>query len=265
MSELLLPKIASEIQQLDPSALITLFELDVSGIPGQELEPPFRFHAGRNGLMGVVVWNGQSFSPLPIEAEGFEMTSQGTLPHPVIRVANVSGLISAALKSMDDLVGCRVRRIRTFVKYMDAVNFSGGVNPQADPTAVFPIDTYYVNRKVAETRVMVEFELAPVIEVQGVKLPARQVIANVCAWKYKSPECGYDGSRGFWDKNDQPTTAQLDRCGQRLTSCKLRHPPGSSPAGGGVVSGASPGEAPITAGVSGIPFGGFPGAGLVRS
>lgn len=92
----------------------------------------------------------------------------------------------------------------------------------ADPTAEFPLDIFYVERKVSENRAIVEFELAAASDVEGVLLPRRQVIANVCSWTYRSSECSYAGG-AVAQADDTPTTnINLDVCGKRVSSCKLR-------------------------------------------
>ena len=228
----------ANIQKLNPGDIVTLFELDTTNYAGGEL---FRFHAGTNGQLSTLYWRGNPYAPLPIEADGFEWRGQGTLPHPTLRVANITGLLGAAVREMNDLVGCKVTRRRTFAKYMDAINFPDGLNPLEDWEAEFPVDVFYVHRKVAENKVLIEFELASAMEVQGVKLPRRQVIANLCPWRYRGAECGYTGG-AVADAMDQPTTnLNLDVCGKRLGSCEMRHDK-----------------------QLGLPFGGFVGAGLVR-
>ncbi len=113
--------IASDIQKLAPGNLVELFELDASAIGGTV----YRFHAGTNELQSPVVWQGNIYTPYPVEASGFEWSGRGTLPQPQVRVANIFGLISALCLQHDDLVGAKLIRRRTFVKYLDAINFSG--------------------------------------------------------------------------------------------------------------------------------------------
>ena len=60
-----------------------------------------------------------------------------------------------------------------------------------DPNAQFPQERWFIDRKANESRDTVTFELASKFDLAGQKLPKRQVIANVCQWIYKSPECGY--------------------------------------------------------------------------
>lgn len=229
--------IESDVQKLSPGKLVDLFELDAVAIGGDVI----RWHSGVNELGNDVVWQGNTYSRFPVEASGFLRTAKGTMPRPTLKVANVSGLIGALARELNDLVGAKVTRRRTFVKYLDAVNFPGGVNPQADPNCGFPDEVWFVDRKAAENGVFVEFELSAAFDVAGVMLPRRQCIQNVCTWRYRSAECGYAGGP-VADKNDQPTSDPAqDQCGKRLASCKLRF-----------------GE------YAELPFGGFPGVGLIR-
>lgn len=227
----------SDVQSLAPGQLVELFTLDATPVGGSLL----RWHPGVNGLGGDVVFDGNSYTRFPVIASGFERSGFGKLPRPTLRVANVSGLVSALTRELDGLVGCKVTRTRIFSKYLDAVNFPGGVNPLADPNAAFGAEVWYIDRKAAENGIFVEFELAAAFDVAGVRLPRRQCIQNVCTWAYRSAECGYTGG-AVADKNDQPTTSLAnDACGKRLQSCELRF--------GTNVE---------------LPYGGFPAVGLIR-
>jgi phage-related protein len=74
-----------------------------------------------------------------------------------------------------------------------------------DPTAEFPREVFYIDRKVSETRDFVEYELAAAFDLAGVRAPKRQCISNICQWVYKSAECGYTGGLATCDKT-------LDAC-----------------------------------------------------
>ena len=225
--------VAAEIQSLTPSARIELFVLDMTFIG----DSVYYFHAGTNGLSQPITWQGQVYQPFPCKATGFDMSTNGQLPRPKLTFANVNGLISAFITSFDGCVGAKVTRKRTLKKYLDAVNFDGGVNPTADPTAEFPDDIFTIDRPAAETSQAVEFELTAGMDVAGVMLPRRQIVQNQCPWRYRGAECGYTGTNCF-GYDDQPVgSASLDSCGKRLTSCKARF-----------------GES------AELPFGGFPGA-----
>jgi lambda family phage minor tail protein L len=223
--------IRAEIQSLSPSALLDFFILDTTNLPGGSV---MRFHAGTNGLSQPVVWQGQTYEPLPIEASGFDVTAKGALPRPKLKVANAGGFLSASVKTFNDFVGCKITRKRTFAKYLDAINFPGGTNATADPNQFIPDDLWYVERKVTENRYIIEFELSSAFDLMGQQLPSRQIIQNSCSWKYRSGECGWTG--GNFDKNNNPTNAVGDACAKTLAACKVRF--GTQP----------------------IRFGGFPGA-----
>lgn len=229
--------ITSEIQKLEPSAIIELFEMDATAFGGDLL----RFHAGTNGLRQNLVWQGNNYTAFPIKASGFDMSGNGQLPRPKLQVANVTGAITLLVLTYDDLLGAKITRKRTLAKYLDAVNYPGGTNPMADAMAEFPDDVFFIDRKVTETRDLVEFELAAAFDVAGVQLPRRQIIQNVCVWRYRGGECGYTGTN-YFDANDAAVgSAGLDVCGKRLTSCEARF-------------GAN----------NPLPFGSFPAAGLTR-
>lgn len=229
--------IAADIQSLTPGSLVELFVLDLTSVGGSVL----RFHAGVNNLLANVVWQGVMYTAMPMEVDGFAMTSKGTLPRPKIRVSNYAGLIGTYCKTYNDMIGAKVTRKRTLTKYLDAVNFTGGVNATADPNMHLLDDIFFIDRKSAENRLIVEFELAAAFDVQGVSLPRRQFIQNVCAWRYRSAECGFSGGAIAAADDSVTTVLEHDVCGKRLTSCKLRF-----------------GQ------YDPLPFGAFPSAGLVR-
>lgn len=216
--------IEAEIQSLSPSAVLELFQVETP------LGETFRFHAGTNQLRNPVVWQGQTYSPVPAEAEGFNVTARGTLPRPKIRVANLEGVFSAAAMEHDDLIGCKVTRKRTFARFLDAVNFPGSINPSADPNQHFADDVWYVEQKLSENRYVVEWELSSAFDLMGVMLPFRQVVQNTCTWRYRGPECSYTGQP--FDKDENPCAAGDDFCSKKLAACRVRHPSGSVPYGG---------------------------------
>lgn len=229
--------IAVELQKLEPSAIIEVFQLDASSFGGDI----YYFHAGTNNLTQNITWQGQEYVAYPIQITGFDFSAGGQLPRPKLVASNVTGIITALVLAYKDLLGAKVTRKRTMVKYLDGINFAGGVNPTEDQTAEFPNDIYYIEHKVAENKQLVEFELAASFDVQGVKLPRRQIIQNICPWKYRGAECSYAGT-AYFDKNDNAVgSLSLDVCGKRLSSCEARFGVNNE-----------------------LPYGGFSGAGLFK-
>jgi len=171
----------SEIQKINPSAIIELFVLQLdTALHGANTI--YRFHSGTNlDANGEIVFAGNSYLRFPIQATGFAY-QRGQLPRPKVTISNATGFISAILVSVNqvtagnDLTGSTFTRIRTMAKFIDAVNFSGGSNPfgTPDPTAEFKRQIFIVDRKSSENREIVEFELAAATDMAGVRAPKRQ-------------------------------------------------------------------------------------------
>jgi lambda family phage minor tail protein L len=230
--------VKSELQKLNPDGIIELFQLDATSIGANSLY----FHG--DTTMGTIVWQGQEYDPWPIEAVDFARTSDQQ-PMPKLTVANLDGSITRLCQVYDDMVGTVVKRIRTFVKFLDAVNFPDG-NPEADPNEQFPPEIWYIERKSGETQDNVSFELVSAFDLGGVQLPRRQIIANYCTWKsvggYRGEYCGYTGPAVAKEDGTPTTNPGEDRCGGKLSDCRLRKWPEDV-----------------------MNFGGFPAAGLMRT
>lgn len=247
-------KVSEEIQKLEPSALIELYELTytttVNGI-----DTVIRYHAGTNELKTNIVFNGNTYSAVPAQVTGFDKKTQGTLPRPKFTVANVDNALSTFIQLYNPLQG-QLQRIQTYKKFLDADNFTSGTNATADPTAIVTTDDiWYIDRISAENSQFVEFELSPKINLQNLRIPRRQITEH-CPWRYRTPtdnangvagstECGYVGKKCF-DLNDNeitgPGKASKDKCGHKYSSCLKRFPNGA----GGTKKNPTP-----------LPFGGF--------
>ncbi len=206
--------ISSDIQQLEPGRLVELFEVDCTSIGGDML----RFHGHLQSAS--IWWQGNEYKPWPIQATGFEHTSDAQQPEPKLTVGNVNGTISALCVFLADLAGAKVRRRRTLAKYLDAVNFPDG-NPTADPSEEMAPELWYIEQKSSETNVQVEFTLSSALDFGGQQLPSRQIV-TICQFDYRGPYCGYTGT-SYFDANDQPVTdPALDRCSKRISGCECR-------------------------------------------
>ena len=242
--------LVSVLQGIAPGALIELFQLELN-VPQHGVAETYYFHAGTNANgSGDLVWAGQPYMALPIEVEGFEYSGQGTLPRPKMRVSNIMGTITALILTLPEgLEGAKFTRIRTLGRYLDAVNFpdgayvvsnywevgyESGTTATADPTAEFPREIYFVDRKSAENRDVVEFELASAFDMAGIRAPKRQCITR-CQWVYRSNECSYTGTNFFNSSDVAVGNASQDVCGKRVDSCKARFGANSELPHGGFV------------------------------
>lgn len=232
------PGVRAAVQRLEPGSVVTLFALDATSLGESQW---LRFTAdGPNELGEDVVWSGQPYARVPIEAEGFERRGSGSLPRPTLRLANVGGVAAAWARSRGQWLGAKLWRLRTLARFLDAANFAAG-NPEADPGQWLDREVWLVDRLAMESREALEWELCAPYDLAGVLLPRRQFVQNLCAWRYRGPECGYTGEPVATALDAPTADALADRCGKRLSSCKLRFGAGAE-----------------------LPFGGFPGAGLLR-
>jgi lambda family phage minor tail protein L len=222
----------NDVQKNWHDGIVEMFDLDLSVITGDPNDK-FYFTNQIKPDSAKIQWKGNIYEPLPLLSAGYEKTTAGQIPQPSLTVANVLGTFTEVINSLDDLVGGKVTRRRTLGKYLDG-------EPGADSTQEFPIDIFFIERKTEETALSITWQLSSVLDLEGVLLPRRVITQNFCQWQYRSSECGYTGG-AVADASDRPTgNINLDVCGKRLASCQLRFVNQS------------------------LPFGGFPGANLVR-
>ena len=193
----------SELQKSNPSKIIELFQLElVTAIHG--VNTTYYFHNGvsKNNNANLV-FNNNQYTRMPIEASGFDYDSK-TLPRPTLSISNILGTFTTLLLTLSQgLEGAKVTRIRTLERYIDNTNFDGGdilteggttdfliqedgelvdqeegTNPSGTPSGPtdFPREIYFIDRKKLENREMVVFELAASFDLDGVRLPKRQVL-----------------------------------------------------------------------------------------
>lgn len=227
---------AQSLSAAAQDVLLDLWELDLRAFDGGR----WFFCNQKNETGGAVVWQGQVYEPWPVQAEGFESNAQGAGNRPRLTVSNIGGRVTAAVQQYRQLAGAAVTRHQVSARFLDAANFAGG-NPSADP-AQEVISRYLVERMVSLTAETAMFELAVPAETDGALIPARFMLADVCNWQYRSPECGYTG-RAVADRLDRPTNDPAkDRCSGSLTGCRARF-----------------GRTAV------LPFGGFPSADKVAT
>ena len=179
------------LQDADGKTVVELFDFELNNAQ-HGTTTVYRFTNTKNELGNDIVWQGNTYTAIPIKADGYEATGKGSLPRPNISVANLNGTFTTilALLNVDDdgnalprntrtLEGCKVTRTRTLSKYLDAVNFTGGTNSDADPTSYFrPRDIYFIDRKSMENRDVISYEMCSAFDLVGVRLPKRQILPD---------------------------------------------------------------------------------------
>lgn len=234
-------RISAMTQKSVTEPMVMLFELDLTmynlGIA--------RFVSAISKKVSVK-WGGEIYAPYPVEVTGFEWSGTGSPPRPTLRMSTAFPILTALIIGGNDLIGCKFRRIRTFERFLD-----DGAEPSTVDT--FQLDEFRVERKVSHNKLMAEFELASVLDQQGVMLPRRQAVRDYCPWVYRrwdaveqhfivdeSIPCPYSGDK-YFDISGNPTTMDKDVCSKKLGACRKRY---------GVTET--------------LPFGGFPGMSMVR-
>lgn len=211
--------IATDVQQLEQDAIVQLFELDCRAYDAGIL----RFTTDSvDG--GPALWNGYSYDYIPIEADGFAWQGSGTLPRPKLSITSIEMALLSLVINSNDLIGTPVIRRRTYRKHLD-----DGTEP--DPDALFPVDHYVIERKSKQTRTEIQFELSAEMDQQGKKIPARQVLRDACThryrywdgtqYRYEGVTCPYTGESEY-SQTGAVTDSGNDKCGKRLSDCKLR-------------------------------------------
>jgi len=202
-------KINAELFSLEPTALLEFFVIyyDYVNQPDEKLY----IHGGTNGIQGSIYWQGQEYSPFPIQSSGFESKGDGSLPRPKLMVSNQDFFMSNLLRRHSNLIGAKVVRKRTFLKFLDNQNFSENKNPygSADSTAGLEDQVFFILRKSAETRSIVEFELASPLELENVNFPKRIVMSRYCSFHYRGLGCRYSGPP-VADENDVLISSPVD-------------------------------------------------------
>ena len=194
-----MPVPVSSLQSVNPSPIIELFELTLDPIlhgttsiqdPSGANITTIRFHNNTKDITGQdsIVWNGNTYYRMPIEANGFKEDPK-QLPRPTLTISNLAiialniGNMSNVLNAVNqvtfanDLVGAKLKRRRTLAEFLPNSNFTGN-NPYGTPDGnmEFRIDEFEIARKSVETRDVVSFELAATVDSINEKLPKRQFL-----------------------------------------------------------------------------------------
>lgn len=218
--------VAGEVSKLDHGAVVEMYVIDLAVFGGTK----FRYAAQVNEKGESIVWQGFTYTPLPIEASGFRKASSGAFPRPRLKVSNTRNTLGALVRQYDNLRGATLIRKRTLATFLDAVNFNAG-NPNADPLAEYEDEVWRFDRTVARNKLVIEWELANPIDVVGALMPGRRVLAQHCPWGYRDADCGYSG--GAVAKGDDTPTSNLaeDRCSHKPSGCVIRFPDRVLPGG----------------------------------
>ena len=208
------------MSQLVTEGLITLFQLDTRNLGGQM----FYFTSAEDAETAII-WGGQQYAALPMDASGFEMTTRGAIPQPNVTISNLFGAGNLLLDSYKGLIGATLYRILTLRRFLD-----DGATPDAG--AYITRDAFVVSQKTSHNALAIVFKLASRMDQEGVQLPRRQILRDICTHTYRfwNPAFGFDYSLATcpytasysFDINNQPTDYPHDICQRSIGACRLR-------------------------------------------
>lgn len=232
--------VVSEAQKLTQDAVMHLWQLDLT-----DWDEPIQYfspHVLPDG--SAISFGGQQYASVPVEASGFQWTTDGEDAAPTLKVPRTSITLASLVRSLDGLQGAKISRILTYRKHLDDGSDPDGL-AHWDPE-MFVIDQ--MSRPRGEN--FFKFTLSTPFQQAVLKLPGRLVTRDYCPWiyrhavdgvfSYEGVQCPYVGTRYFDAAGQEVSDPAADVCGKNLGDCEKRH--GKSP----------------------LPFGGYPGVGKAR-
>jgi lambda family phage minor tail protein L len=109
--------------------------------------------------------------------EGCEITSRG-FPSPSMSMGSQLYSIIAADLRLQNLIGAKVTRVRTFAHYLD-----DGATP--DPSQTLPLDIFIVRRRASLDFERITWELRVASDIENATLPRRRATSNYCPARYR--------------------------------------------------------------------------------
>jgi lambda family phage minor tail protein L len=213
--------IESAVQEFSPGNLVELYVVDLTVLGGGVTRWANSAHTST-----AITFDGDIYTPIAIEAEGFEWNGRGAIPTPTIRLFPSDG-IKAAMLAYGDLIGGKITRIKTFSRFLDG-------EPDANPEERFPDEIYFFEQKTQFNKNVVEWSLSSVLDQEGVMIPKVPFLKDICQLKYRRYNgasfdyvasidggCPYNGA-SYYDVDGNAVTIGLDKCGKRLSECKRR-------------------------------------------
>lgn len=195
--------------------LVILYELDLNSTfdtssGDYDTDRVLKFHPGLNDDLDEIqfypvgvpadntVSDANTYIALPLVLDGIEQQSDGASARPTLTIANVTNVFNSALDGEDfaveDLVGQRVTRRRTFANYI-----VGGADA-ASPYEL-PVQTYVIERIASRNNNSIVLELSVPFDLNNVKLPGRVVIGKYCPWIYQGEDLGLGGGCRWLQNN----------------------------------------------------------------
>ena len=200
--------IIDTVQLQEVGAIIELYELTFKG-------QTIYLYSGLDQGDTTVYFGAKSdgapiaYVAFPLEVTGFEKKSDGPIARPTLVCANVVNLTrtitaeetdassildSFNLERTSDLVGATLVRRVTLEENLTT---NGVILMPIE----FPSSSFVIDRVSSENQVLVTFELASPLDIEGVKVPHRTVVGAYCSWLYQGQYLNDGGCRWALDSS----------------------------------------------------------------
>lgn len=125
----------------------------------------------------------RTYAPFPVVAGGFDIKVTGAIARPTCTFSNIGNNFTTLIGTTDieSLLGKKFIRRLTLKKYLAGESSDTGSGAQS---VEFTRQVWTISRIVSKDAINIVFELASPFDLQGVKIPARQIVANACPWEY---------------------------------------------------------------------------------
>lgn len=175
--------IAKDLQKLDPgSELVCLYELEyvkgsfiyfMSGLDTNLSEVQMRDYSNNSQI--------NTYVAIPAQMQGLEYKNDGAIARPTITIANVINTFSNAIGTIeyDSFLGLKFIKRTTLKKYLY------GESAATNPPTEFPRDIYVMDRIKAKTKTTVQIECVAPFDLEGIRIPARNVLPDRCPFIYQ--------------------------------------------------------------------------------
>lgn len=224
-------KINARNEGLRPGTEVELFMIDLTPIGVNQ-----QFYFQQADAKGGSVWfGGHEYVPRPIRVTGFKKSSEEAPPEPTLAIGNLDKGGYQLLNDYSDLLGAKLVRIVTYAEFLDRLADGVTPNPSADANATHIPEIWYIEQKGPSNRLQISFRLKSIMDLNGKRVPARDVLKTVCRRPYRhwngtsfdyplvAGACPYTGTN-YFSRSGVATTAPFDECGKDPEGCQRRFP-----------------------------------------
>ena len=179
--------IIDSVQVADPgSALVTLYDLELPDGGTAYFTPSNDTNFNSLRFRDFKFERINTYEPIPIEAEGFDISTSGAYDRPSLSVANISDTFLQKIGGIEyeDLIGQKLTKRVTLQKYLvgESEDVSSG------PPIEFPRTVFIIDRIKSKNILVVEFELAAPFDLPNILVPRRSILGGKCPWVYKGAQ-----------------------------------------------------------------------------